>query len=100
MSIGPVTFWLALHSGGVGDATTEIANRKRGDKYRRLPITSAETLETHEIEWRDIPESCSWVAIWDREAGGNCFGTMMRYGRPLTLTANRGDTVTVRFKGR
>jgi hypothetical protein len=100
MSIGPVTFWLALHSGGIGDPRTEIANRKRGDKYRRLPITSEESRERYEIEWQNVPEPCSWVALWDREIGGNCFGTILSGGQPLVFAVRRGDTVSVRFGGR
>jgi len=78
MSIGPITFWLALHSGSrILPHGTELVNKKKKHEYRRMPITSEEFSGPFKAEWKNLPlEPIGKIGIWDAEVGGNLMGSL------------------------
>ena len=78
MSIGPITLWLALHSGPLDEwRGTELVNKKKRHKYRRMPITSLELAGPYKVEWTNLPpQIIGWIGIWDQEVGGNWMGDL------------------------
>jgi len=102
MSIGPITFWLALHSGSrILPHGTELVNKKKKHEYRRMPITSEEFSGPFNAVWTHLPpQSLAWIGLWDQEAGGHLIGEFNVEPRMWPMQLGYSETFTLEIKRR
>jgi hypothetical protein len=100
MSIGPITLWLALHSGSRhGPRGTELVNKKKRDGYRRMPITSEEFSGPFRVEWTHLSfQPFAWIGVWDQEVGGHCIGELATEPPMRATSLGPTDTFTLEIQ--